>query len=504
MAAWFVLVLAYLYFVYYHHLNVYLGYLFNMWLFFSAVLSTVSIASFIVYVIQNHHLLHYRNIALGDFGNDNFTDSLTIYLVIGMLVLPLLIAIIADGTKSFLLMLRSIVPYYMLLPMVVGFFSAYSFSRCWDLTWGNRPAEADPAHQQAERKVEELKTQSATLAAFVAIANIFFFFVQELILNYTGGKLYVAIVIFSTAIIQMAIGLVWFTLWRIKYIFQRLWFFITHCRGMKKFTYNTYGNEEDDSLDSADVYTLYYDDNNDSDAEDVAEFIDDGDEVEDYYDTDAQAVVLVDGPLQRHMSVSNLNVSYPSLPPIPEGKEAPKGDGAGTVPNSPMPFGYGVPPSPAIRGSSSSVFSRIGSPHLTRSARTALANSVNAPNRIPIITSPAVRPPNFRGNSNSSNNNNNNEDDQPHMTHTMSANSIIRRSSLAPPKGSSPMVNDRPRLAYSFNTSSSNVSFANPPAMVMGGSPRQRSSSVPQVDPIPEQPASPNSALRQSEGGAKH
>lgn len=445
-----------------------------------------------------------------DFSDATFTDALTIYIVIAMLVLPLIIAIIADGSKSFLLMLRSIVPYYMILPMIVGFFSAYSFSRCWDLTWGNRPSEADPAHQQAQAKMEELKTQSATLSAVIAIANVFFFFLQELILTWNGGKLYMAFVIFATAIIQMLIGFVWFSLWRVKYFFQTLWFFITHCRGMKKFTYNTYGNEEDDSNTSDNVYTLYYDDNNDSDSDDVADFIDDGDAVEDYYDTDSQAIVLVDGPLQRHMSVSNLAIAYPSLPPVPEGKALPsipegKGDGAGTVPPSPF---MSVPPSPAIRASSSS--SVIRSP-LSRGARTALANSVAAPNRVPIITSPALRP---------------RMDREESIYHPASSNGLVRRSSLAPSRGGSPVVDNRPRLAYSFNTSSSNVSFANPPAVVIrnennnnnnnntnngnGRSPaRVRSSSLPAVNPPPEAGAAPApaaalpSALRQSEGGAR-
>lgn len=61
--------------------------------------------------------------------------------------------------------------------------------------------------------MDELKTQSATLAAFIAVANIFFFFTSELIMDYTGGKLYIAFAIFATTLIQMLIGLVWFTMY---------------------------------------------------------------------------------------------------------------------------------------------------------------------------------------------------------------------------------------------------------------------------------------------------
>ena len=75
------------------------------------------------------------------FYDPNWTNALTIWIVIVILVFPMLIAFIADGRHSIFLMIRSVVPYYIVLPMVVGFFSAYSFSRCWDLTWGNRPSE---------------------------------------------------------------------------------------------------------------------------------------------------------------------------------------------------------------------------------------------------------------------------------------------------------------------------------------------------------------------------
>lgn len=58
--------------------------------------------------------------------------------------------------------------------------------------------------------MEELRTQSATLAAVIALANVFFFFLQELILSYNGGKLYFSFAIFATTLFQMIIGLLWF------------------------------------------------------------------------------------------------------------------------------------------------------------------------------------------------------------------------------------------------------------------------------------------------------
>lgn len=386
IAFWVILVLMYLYFIWHHHTNVYLGYLFNLWLLFSAILSISSIAGFVVYVVKNRRLLHPDIISNPSFKSADWCDALTIYIVVVILIFPMLIAIIADGRKSIILMIRSVVPYYVVLPMVVGFFTAYSFSRCWDLTWGNRPAEDDPAHRLAIAKVEDLKTQSATLSAIVAIANLAFFYVQVVVISdsVVGGKLYLAIAIFATTLLQMIIGFLWFSVYRVKYFFVSTYYFLKNFRHRKKFIYHTYGDEEDDS-ESIDVHTLYYDDNNDSD-DDLGDISDD-DEFEDYYDADSRAIVLVDGPLQRHMSVASI-----SLPPnlmasraSPALKASPSPSPAVLLPPSPHGANNSrpsTPPSPRSAGVSPAPRAGIVSPQARR--------SVTPTNSVPILTNPIV------------------------------------------------------------------------------------------------------------------
>lgn len=61
--------------------------------------------------------------------------------------------------------------------------------------------------------MEDLKTQSATLAAFVAIANLAFFYAQVVVIDLDGGKLYLALAIFATTLLQMIIGFLWFSVY---------------------------------------------------------------------------------------------------------------------------------------------------------------------------------------------------------------------------------------------------------------------------------------------------
>jgi hypothetical protein len=160
--------------------------MFNIWMFFSAVLSITSVSSFIVYIFKHkqlmdphlllrggiinftyllfyfyfHLLFHFIlsitlfyfillyfifcftlflwSLICEDFMDLDFTNALACWIIVLVFVVPLALSLM-HSPSSFVLMLRSLVPYYLFLPMLVGFFGAYSFARCWDLSWGNRP-----------------------------------------------------------------------------------------------------------------------------------------------------------------------------------------------------------------------------------------------------------------------------------------------------------------------------------------------------------------------------
>jgi hypothetical protein len=68
--------------------------------------------------------------------------------------------------------------------------------------------------------MEDLKTQSATLSAFIAIANLAFFYAQVIVIDLVGGKLYLALAIFATTLLQMMIGFCWFTVYVTPLLFE--------------------------------------------------------------------------------------------------------------------------------------------------------------------------------------------------------------------------------------------------------------------------------------------
>ena len=60
---------------------------------------------------------------------------LFIILIIGPLINTFFITL---SFKSVWLLLKSFFAYFISIPMFHGFFTSYSYVRCWDFTWGNQ------------------------------------------------------------------------------------------------------------------------------------------------------------------------------------------------------------------------------------------------------------------------------------------------------------------------------------------------------------------------------
>jgi len=142
----------------------------------------------------------------------NNLQFVSIYTVIMVTFVPLLIALL-HSPKSFSLMVVSIIPYYMFLPTLVGWFSAYAFARTWDLTWGNRPASVDVGSGSAQTKAKaesDLKAKAMTVCIGILVANFAFIFLVGQFTNYQLTILILAALIFTFAAVQMLLSVIYF------------------------------------------------------------------------------------------------------------------------------------------------------------------------------------------------------------------------------------------------------------------------------------------------------
>lgn len=126
-----------------------------------------------------------------------------------MIVGPVGIALISSPS-SFILMLRSMVSYYLFMPMTTGFFSSYSFTRCWDLSWGNRPSGNALDQQMIQEQQMNLKGFAATITALLVGANCLIFLVEASNLDYAKILLYLSSILVIPNSIQMLFSTIWF------------------------------------------------------------------------------------------------------------------------------------------------------------------------------------------------------------------------------------------------------------------------------------------------------
>lgn len=68
--------------------------------------------------------------------NINIVTMLTIIVFLGPMILAMFLSL---RGHSFWLMIRAFIPYILFIHMLISWFGSYSFSRLWDLSWGNRP-----------------------------------------------------------------------------------------------------------------------------------------------------------------------------------------------------------------------------------------------------------------------------------------------------------------------------------------------------------------------------
>jgi len=128
---------------------------------------------------------------------------------------PFVMALIALDFKSFFLLLKSCIPYWLFLPTMIGSFMLYSIARVFDVTWGNRSGSAGANFKSATQKQlldleNDFSSNSLVGLIFMTVLNI----VIEAIVIYFGVNSWFIVgclaIIFSTTVLQIVISFIYF------------------------------------------------------------------------------------------------------------------------------------------------------------------------------------------------------------------------------------------------------------------------------------------------------
>jgi cellulose synthase/poly-beta-1,6-N-acetylglucosamine synthase-like glycosyltransferase len=151
----------------------------------------------------------------------SFTDinafDVIIMLIVASLTGPPAVALLHSPT-SFIYMALSIVQFYLFLPTMVIFIGAFSMSRVWDLSWGNRPSvesslKSNLSVEERRQNGDNIKKKGKTIAYGVMGVNIFIVLIMSSLPKYINTFVIIlGFFIFTWGIIQMVFSIVYFTL----------------------------------------------------------------------------------------------------------------------------------------------------------------------------------------------------------------------------------------------------------------------------------------------------
>lgn len=248
--AWYCCVALYAAMVIVHSKKKYKAWMFYLLLLVSCVIIAGAFYTYGEYIAKNGIPLSPEDTPT--VGGEKSYQYISIWMVACVFIFPLLIALL-HSPKSFLLMVISIIPYYLFLPTLVGWFSAYAFARTWDLTWGNRPANAEHAASSQEKKLaveRDLKTKAMTVCIFVLLFNGVFLLISEQFIENSTAVLAIGIFIFSFAGLQMVLSSIYFILYYDpRRIIQAIWRVMSFpFRKKKAYVSDQASEEEDDGV----------------------------------------------------------------------------------------------------------------------------------------------------------------------------------------------------------------------------------------------------------------
>lgn len=204
-----ILVFIGLWFIYICHVYVHYHKKFNY-----IIMYILSFLSIITSVVSFGSLIHYAFVdAKLTFLDIALSKHPVLYMAAAVLLFPFFLSVLLSGRgHSFMYMIKSFVQYTLFIPLLIGWFGSYAYSRIWDLTWGNRPANElnDITADQKEIMVTKFKEKTARINIVIAIVNILVFCIP------LQGQLVLMGIFFGIALYQMFFSLI-FCLSKIPY-----------------------------------------------------------------------------------------------------------------------------------------------------------------------------------------------------------------------------------------------------------------------------------------------
>jgi cellulose synthase/poly-beta-1,6-N-acetylglucosamine synthase-like glycosyltransferase len=176
-----------------HHETKYNTQLMFILLIFSFVTSILTALSLLLYlfnVLNGNLLSHIIS-----------TNSTYLYLILIVTLLPFINSILISGRlHSFFYMIKSFPSYFLFSHMLISTFGSYSYSRIWDLSWGNRPTTeltTNVTKEELELSQKKFRQQSKKCIYFIILFNIIIFFIPKALQTGVVG------IFFVIALIQM-------------------------------------------------------------------------------------------------------------------------------------------------------------------------------------------------------------------------------------------------------------------------------------------------------------
>jgi hypothetical protein len=122
------------------------------------------------------------------------------------------------GTPVIWEMCCSVLAFYLYLPTKVSVYPAYSFSRCWELTWGNKPSDSlhslgsSLSAKQVELRRKNMRDSAFVISYSLLAANLFLFILVCELEQQGFFLIGCTVFILLWAMLQMMLTLLWIVL----------------------------------------------------------------------------------------------------------------------------------------------------------------------------------------------------------------------------------------------------------------------------------------------------
>lgn len=207
--------------VFWHYAKSRYNYIIMQFLLHSSFLATIiSISSLLIYAFWEK-----QKSPIDIILSKNPHLYLTLYVIIGTFLYSLPMAL---SFHPIFYMLKSVVVFYLSLPMLTAWFSSYAYARLWDLSWGNRPAtemDAVSAHKK-EEVMRRFKKINLIIIVVLLVTNVVLYILVPL-----NVQIWLVTTFFAIAAYQLTLSLIYFIVQIFSY---KLPYYIKKCLKKRK------------------------------------------------------------------------------------------------------------------------------------------------------------------------------------------------------------------------------------------------------------------------------